>query len=386
MRRYLFVLHRSVAIACAVLATLVAEPARGRSAEDLHRRALVVDAHAITAARLLRPELNLWTDPTSSRTSLPRLKEGGVDVAAVVVYEGPASDAFKPVSDTIARVSAEAESHGVSIVRSANDVKRANGGGKPALIFSLEGGRAVGRDLHRLKDLHAMGVRWITLAYTRANDLIASAYEDPKGRLTLLGREAVRAMNRAGLMIDVAHAPEPAIAEILEISKAPVIASHAASQTLANIVENLSDDIISKIARKNGVVMINLGSPYLTKRFADRARTVTDTVNTRYSGDMSRFYPTWREMDEAAGGPLAPASFDEMMDALEHLIKVAGPRHVGLGSDLDGVSNIPVGMETAADYPKITEALLRRGHSEKNVRGFLGENWLRVFREAEKRR
>ena len=104
MRRYLFVLHRSVAIVCAVLATLVAEPARGRSADALHRRALVVDAHAITAARLLRPELNLWTDPTSSRTSLPRLKEGGVDVAAVVVYEGPASDAFKPVSDTIARV------------------------------------------------------------------------------------------------------------------------------------------------------------------------------------------------------------------------------------------------------------------------------------------
>jgi membrane dipeptidase len=365
------------------------EPASTRATQTEGNRAdewFIADAHAITASRLLASGTRLWTDAASSPTSLPRLREGGVDVATVVVYDTGAEARWNAAVTALRRIAAEATANGLRVLRDPREIKSgdwvAESPVRPGVSLAVEGAGVVEGDLSRFAELRRLGVSWVSLASSRSSAFVPSAYEDAAGHLSPSGRDAVAAMNRAGILIDVVHAPDPAILEIVALSTAPVIASHAASRSRAGIVENLTDDAIRAIARKGGVIFVNLGSPYLTKRFADRARAVTEVVFQRHGGDWSRFYPTWAEMDAKAGGPIPPATFEEALDAIDHLIRLAGPDHAGLGSDLDGVANLPLDLKTAAAYPTLASGLLRRGYTERNVRAFLGGNWLRAWRSA----
>jgi membrane dipeptidase len=259
-----------------------------------------------------------------------------------------------------------------------------------AAMMGIEGGHAIENSLMALRNFYRLGIRYMTLTHNNTNDWADSCCDDARHNgLSDFGKEVVREMNRLGMFIDISHVSDKTMSDVLDISAAPVIASHSSARALANHRRNIPDDLLRRIAKNGGVVMVNFYPGFLDQRVIDASRARNerfkaelDALRERYKDDQKRFEEERSKLFATSPLPVTPLSV--LIDHIEHIIKVAGIDHVGLGSDFDGVPFLPDEMHDVAQMPKITYELLRRGYSERDIRKVLGENLLRAFEQAER--
>jgi membrane dipeptidase len=390
------------------LALVAAAPARDdvpARAARLHREAIVVDTHEDVPDALAEKWADVAQRGATKHFDIPRTKEGGLTAPFFAVYvpasyaDGGAARIALNHIDLVQRVVAAHPSDLVSAV-SVADIRRAKRERRIAILMGIEGGHAIEDSLGALRDFHRLGVRYMTLTHTNSNhwadssgNFFAPRFDPESYRLhhglTDFGRAVVREMNRIGMMVDVSHVSDETIDDALEASRAPIFASHSSCRALASLPRNLSDDHIRRIGAKGGVVMINVSSVFLDQGLVDAARVALDAlqepaerIRKQYEGDPKRAQAEIAKLlDTLPSRP--PVPFTKVVDHIEHVMKLAGPDAVGLGTDFDGIPDPPAGLEDVSKLPRITEELLRRGHSEEEVRKVLGENFLRFFARVE---
>jgi membrane dipeptidase len=370
-------------------------------AERIHREALVVDGHNDIATFILDFGFDLGMDGSGAAkrdptlywvpwlrwilpgvsgedlrmdTDLRRLASGGVDAQFFSIFadsswvpEEP-SEVGRARGRALAMVAAllgqvQAHPDALALATSAGDVRRVASEGRIAALMGLEGGHAIENDLGALREFHRLGVRYMTLTWNNANDWADSCYERRHGGLTEFGFEVVREMNRLGMIVDVAHVSDETLFDALELSSAPVIASHAGARALVDHPRNLSDEMLRAVARNGGVVMI-----YFPDFFIDPEKELP-----------------WKAVAYAVSHLGWPrTSLARVVDHVDHVARVAGVDHVGIGSDFaNNTRAMPEGLEDVAGLPNLTLELVKRGYPEDAIRKILGENLLRVFAEVE---
>jgi membrane dipeptidase len=370
----------------------------------IHRSAIVVDTHEDVPYRL---EDKGWIDlsvrNTTGHVDIPRLKEGGVTGPFFAAYV-PASFAAsggstKKALETIELVHRLVGDHPeLTFADSPADVRDAKRNGKIGVLIGMEGGHAIENSLGALAAFHRLGVRYMTLTHTNTNawaDSSGSFWSpsfDPKkyavhGGLTDFGREVVLEMNRLGMLVDVSHVSDDTIADVLETSRAPVFASHSSCRALSNIPRNLTDEQIRTIAAKGGVVMVNIGSIFVDQKIVDAFVAKRAALMPKFAEAAAKYRDDPKKRDAEVSKlletiQLPRASWRTVVDHIERVLRVGGPGAAGLGTDFDGIEDPPEGLEDVSKLPVITEELLRRGRSEEEVRGVLGENFLRFWERA----
>jgi membrane dipeptidase len=399
------------AAGAAVAAAPVAEDPAARAAR-VHRDAIVVDTHQ-DVPEALEEKWGAYADwhdigePGSTKhVDIPRLKQGGVTAPFFVVYV-PASYAESGGSARYAlelsdMVDAMVARHPAELVAAASvaEVRRAKGDGRIAILKGIEGGHAIEDSMGALRGFYRLGVRYMTLTHTNTNhwadsagnffspDFDPAAYQLHHG-LSDFGRAVVREMNRLGMMVDVSHVSTETVDDVLEASRAPVFASHSSCRALSDIPRNLTDDQIQRIAAKGGMVMINVSSIFLDQSAVDHFKAELDRIRPQYAQVKERYKDDPKRRSEELDKVMKtvalrpPTDWKKAVDHIERVIRIAGPDAVGLGTDYDGIPDPPAGLEDVSKLPRITEELLRRGHSEEQVRKVLGENFLRFFSRVE---
>jgi membrane dipeptidase len=272
-----------------------------------------------------------------------------------------------------------------ALALSSDDVVRARQDGKIASLLGVEGGHGIDNSLSVLRALHALGARYMTLTHSESLDWADSATDQPKAHgLSPFGEQVVREMNRLGMLVDISHVSAETMHHALKISKAPIIASHSSAYALAQHPRNVPDDVLKLIATNGGVVMVNFYPGFLTPEGARATKEffqVGRKLRAQYpnENEYEAAYEEWRKAH-----PYPRGSVHDVVDHIEHIIKVAGVDHVGIGSDYDGINQTPRQLEDVSCYPYITQELLNRGHSPEAIKKILGGNMLRVLREAER--
>jgi membrane dipeptidase len=361
---------------------------------EVHRRALVVDAHMDTILRALVEGYDLG-EAGPGHADLVRWRAGGIDVQVLALWvdtiyvpHHAARRALQQV-DACHRL-AERYPDRFALARTVAEVERITGAGRLAGLMALEGGAAIQDDLALLRTFHRLGVVSMTLTHSAATGWADSSTAAPRwGGLNDFGRAVIREMNRLGMLVDVSHVSDATVADVLAVSRAPVIASHSACRALCDHPRNLSDELLRAIAAGGGVVGINFYPAFLDPAcLAALAGTGGDLL--RWLNQPVEVAP--EELDAVAAerhrrfqeaGPLPPVPLARLIDHIDHAVAVAGIDHVALGSDMDGINATPVGLETAAQYPRITEALLARGYTAAAAAKVLGGNVLRVLGEVQ---
>ena len=363
--------------------------------EDLHREAIVVDGHNDLPWRL-RGLYGLDLDPVrleerwaDGHTDIPRMREGGVDVQFWAAYVpvrfiGPrAPRVAREQIDLIRRLVARYPED-LELALTSADIDRIVASGRIASLIGIEGGHAIDGSLELLREFHGSGVRYMTLAHSSTLDWVDAAGDEPRnGGLSGFGRDVVTEMNRLGMLVDISHVTAEAMHAVLDVTRAPVIFSHSSARAIADHPRNVPDDVLARVAQNGGVVMVNFFSGFLTP---EGARNVVGLFQEEEriraeNPDPDAFtaaMDAWYAERISSRGTVAT-----IVDHIDHIVRVAGVDHAGLGSDFDGVPMLPEGMEDVSKLPAITRELLSRGYSADDVRKILGGNLLRVLRAAE---
>jgi membrane dipeptidase len=356
--------------------------------------ATIVDTHIDAPSELLDHWNDLGLSTPSREFDYPRARAGGLDVAFMSIYTSADEDetgkAWQTANTQIDAVEALVERHPdkFALLYSPGDVQRLQHGDKVLLALGMENGGPIGADLQQLAHFHARGVRYITLAHSRNNRISDSATDvAPRWHgLSQFGRDVVKEMNRLGIMVDVSHLSEDAIAQAVALSRAPVIASHSALRHFTpGFQRNLSDANLRAIAAKGGVVQVPFGSIFID---AGAAKTYSAFLRDREAFRQAKLAAI------AAGKPvvgtepqfpqLNPISISAVLDNIDRIVRLAGVDHVGIGSDFDGVNGaLAMELRSVADYPQLVAGLQQRGYKDADIRKILGDNLLRVWREVD---
>lgn len=368
-----------------------------QQALKLHRASIVIDGHNDITSPMTDKDYDLAVPSVGKyHTDIARMKQGGLSAQFFSIYvgndfvkQGHATSRAMDLIDVVYRA-AEKHPNDFMMATSVADIRRAKKAGKIAALMGIENGAAIDNSLKTLRDFYRLGVRYMTLTHNFNNDWADSGRDTAKHNgLTDFGKEVVREMNRLGMMVDVSHVSDKTMSDVLDVTKSPVIASHSSARALANHPRNIPDDLLKRIAQNGGVVMVNFYPTFIDQKVydADKARGEKlkpqyDLIRETYKDDRARIEEETDKLDAANPLPETPLSI--LIDHLDHIAKVAGVNHVGLGSDFDGVPTLPNGMKDIAQLPNITYELLRRGYSEKDVRKVLGENLLRVMADNER--
>jgi membrane dipeptidase len=389
----------------AALALAWAAPARAQDlaarARRLHESAIVVDTHEDVPDQLSTKWADVAVTGATDHFDIPRARAGGLTAPFFSIYvsaahaeAGTAAGRAFELIDLTRRVVAEHPRDLVLAVSSA-DIRRAKQDGKIAILMGLEGGHAIEDSLGALRELYRAGVRYVTLTHGNTNhwadssgpfwlpDFEPARYAVHHG-LTAFGRDVVREMNRIGMIVDVSHVSDETLADVLAVSAGPVMASHSSCRALSAIPRNLTDAQITAIAAKGGVVMINFDSEFLDGEIYEaetRSRAAHKAayleLKKKYAGDAKGLEKAVDELGKQT--PPRRAQWTKIVDHIDHVIRIAGPDAVGLGSDFDGIDATPTGMADVSMLPRLTEEMLRRGYSDEQVRKVLGENFLAFF-------
>ena len=365
---------------------------------QIHRKAIVIDSHNDITTPMTNDDYDLGgAPPVPYRTSLDRMKEGGLSAEFFSVYIKPNyvtdGGAARRTLDMIDSVYRAVERHPNDLVfaTSVADIRRAKKQGKIAALMGIEGGHAIEDSLPTLREFYRLGVRYMTLTWNNTNNWAdAGRGEKKHNGLTDFGREVVREMNRLGMMVDVSHVSDKTMSDALEVSKAPIIASHSSARALSNVPRNIPDDLLKKIGDKGGVIQVNFYSVFVDAATVGpqsdareaRLKAEQDAINQKYKDDPERRAEESDKLE--AANPLPPLPLSKLIDHIDHIAKVAGIDHVGIGADFDGANDMPEGARDVSMLPNITYELLKRGYSEKDIRKILGENLLRVMSEVER--
>ena len=362
----------------------------------LQRASIVVDTHNDILSIMFDENYDLGESSVGKyHTDIARMREGGLSAEFFSVYvdrtyaaRGGAARRALDLIDMVYRA-AEKYPNELAMSYSVADIRRAKKQRKIAALMGIEGGHAIEDSLEALREFYRLGVRYMTLTHNNTNDWADACCDKAKHNgLSDFGKEVVREMNRIGMLVDVSHVSDKTMSDVLDISKAPVIASHSSARALAARPRNIPDELLRRIAKNGGVVMINFYPAFIDQKVIDaaaardaRLKPERDRINEEFKNDPKRL---GAELDKlAAANPLPPTPLSVLVDHFDHVAKVAGIDHVGIGSDFDGVPSLPEGMKDIAALPNLTYELLRRGYSEADVRKVLGENFLRAFAAAE---
>jgi membrane dipeptidase len=402
MRRELYTIISRVAaglilgIALAVSLSGTEPAALAARARSLHFSSLVVDTHVDTTQRLLDPRFNLAVRDPRGSVDIPRLREGGVGAiffAAWIPSRVTGPIAVHRATQQIAAVRGQIDKHpkDLTLARTAEEIRAARQAGKIAILLGIEGGQMINSDLHTLQRFAELGVRYMTLTHSGNVEWADSSGAIAKHNgLTPFGKEVVHEMNRLGMMVDVSHVSDKTFHDVLEVSRAPVIASHSSCRALCDAPRNMTDEMFKALAAKGGVIQINFHVAFLSQEFRDAERRnpqinkaiELEVANICHGDEACELLEGDRLTRQyVAKGELPRVDWGEIIEHIDHAVKLVGVEHVGLGSDFDG-ANMPYGMEDAAQLPKITGALLARGYSESDVRKILGENTLRLMTDV----
>jgi membrane dipeptidase len=366
-------------------------------AHALHFSSIVLDTHADTTQRLLDPRFDFGDRHDDGAIDLPRMREGGLNAQFFSIWMSGKITGATAVQKSLRQIDAVRQMvrrypNDLMLATTADDIRRAHNQGKIAVLMGMEGGHMIANDLSVLRMYSALGVRYMTLSHFYNNDWADSSTDTPAHNgLTDFGKSVVLEMNLCGMLVDISHVSDKTFYDALAVSKAPLIASHSSSRALDNHPRNMTDDMVKALAAKGGVVQINYERSYLSQEYNDKFKAA--------AGDISRLEEKFKkecgedancfEKEQArfvnqlvADGKLPHVSWEKIIDHIDHFVKLVGADHVGLGSDFDG-ADMPDGMEDASKLPKITEALVRRGYSDNDIRKILGGNVLRVMERAE---
>ena len=375
-------------------------------ARAIHDSAIVIDTHADTPQRFLDDNFDIGsTDPKDiGHISLDKARAGNLGAEFFSIWVDPETNQghfAQHTLDLIDSVYEQAARHPdrMMMAFSTDDIERAHKQKKLAALMGIEGGHSIENDIHLLRDFYRLGVRYMTLSWSNTNEWADSSgdIDDPKiqhhNGLTDFGKQVVLEMNRLGMMVDISHVADKTFWDTIATTKAPVIASHSSARALTSAPRNMTDDMLRAVAKNGGVVDVNFFSGFLDQNYwnaLQAQRKEQDAATHAYLDKLKAEGKQITYVDDdhitrewMAKIPRPP--FTVLIDHIDHIAKVAGIDHVGLGSDFDGVSGAtPAGMDSAADLPKITQALLDRGYNAEDIRKILGGNVLRVFKEVER--
>jgi len=326
---------------------------------------------------------------------LPRMAEGGLDAQIFACWINPDYPEGEYIQRTLRMIdgiheTARAHPDRIEVALTGADVGRIVGSGRVAAVIGIEGGHAIVDDIRVLRQYHRLGVRCMTLTWNNTNNWADSANDTTRWNgLNDLGLAVVDEMDRLGMVIDLSHVSDSTFFDVLERTAHPVLVSHSCMRALCDIPRNISDDMLRTLAGNGGVVCVNFFAGFLDKDYFERVSTLWDEMRARrkkltalYGGDMEKAWETlWPEYRERIDGiPLPDVA--RLVDHIDHAVGIVGVDHVGLGSDFDGISATPAGIDDVSDLPVITAELLRRGYAEDDVRKILGGNLLRLFGEV----
>jgi membrane dipeptidase len=375
-----------------------------KTAEAVHDSAIVIDTHADTTQRLVDENFDLAGPLNGGQLNLDAAKKGNLGAEFFSIWVEPelykGHDA-KRTLELIDAVYQQAAKHPdqMEMAFTAADIEKAHREHKLAALMGIEGGHSIENSLPLLRDYYRLGVRYMTLTWSNSLDWANSSGDqgkpgvphNPDG-LTPFGKQVVLEMNRLGMMVDISHVADDTFWAAINTTKAPVIASHSSARALTNAPRNMTDDMLRAVAKNGGVVQVNYYSAFISQAYRDASnaqepevKKATDGLKARYQAEGKQLtYGELEKLQREYADRIPRPPLSALIDHIDHIAKVAGVDHVGLGSDFDGVSGqLPQGIDSAADLPKITAALLARGFSAEDCHKILGGNLLRVMREVE---
>jgi membrane dipeptidase len=383
----------AVTMAAATTADVISERAK-----RLHFSSLVIDTHDDTTQRFLDRSFDFAVRNPLGSIDIPRMKDGGLGAIFFSIWipskiTGP--EAVKRALVQIDAVHEQVRTHPSDLVfvTTADGIREVHKQNKIAALVGIEGGHMIASDLGVLRRYAALGARYMTLTHSGNTEWADSSTDKAvHNGLTPFGKDVVREMNRLGMIVDISHVSDKTFADVLEVSKAPVFASHSNCRAICDVPRNMTDEMIKALAAKGGVIQINYHVGFLSQEFrnAEKAHPEWDKAIAlevkKRCGDREGCALIEGDRitrEYVLRGDLPRVEWTKIIEHIDHAVKIAGIDHVGLGSDFDG-ANMPFGMEDAGKLPQITNALLEKGYSEGDVKKILGENTLRVMADVER--
>jgi membrane dipeptidase len=362
-------------------------PARARK---IASEAIGIDSHIDTVQRILVMDEDLARRWEVGHVDIPRLHEGGTHApffALWVPVYFPGAEAVRRTLDLRDAMETLFETHKdkIELATTASDIERIVKSKKIAAFLTVEGGHTIDDDLRVLRMYYQLGIRSMTLTHSRNNNWADSATDKPvHNGLTDFGKEVVREMNRLGMVVDVSHVADKTFFDALEVTTKPVMLTHSSMRAISDVPRNVTDEMLWALAKNGGVVGITFGEGFVNPKDADALRAAIEVETTAPTMDG-------RTLDDYAAQDVrklfgtrvkVAASVEDVADHIDHAVKIAGIDHVGIGSDFDGVSGPPNGLDDVSRMPALIAALLERGYSDRDLKKILGENTLRVIREV----
>lgn len=366
-------------------------------AKELHAKSIVVDTHDDTTQRLLDPNFEFGARHSDGNVDIPRMREGGLDAIFFSIWipgmvtGQPAVDRALVQIQAVRRTVA-AHPNDLVLCTTADEIRRAKAAGKIAALMGVEGGHMINNDLATLDKFYGLGVRYMTLTHTVNTDWADSSGDKPAhDGLTPFGKQVVAEMNKLGMMVDISHVSDKTSWDVIATTRTPVIASHSSARALTSAPRNMTDEMLLAMKKNNGVVMVNFFPAFIDEKWreawtaqAPERKKAQQAMEADYkSKGLPVPYNASDKIDREFAARIGRAPFDSLIDHFDHVIKIAGIDHVGIGTDFDGIPVPPDGIDSAADLPKVTAALMARGYTAEDMRKLLGGNLLRVFREVQ---
>lgn len=337
-----------------------------------------------------------------NHTDIPRLRQGGVGavffsvfVDAKYVNGNHAANRALQMIDTVYQDILNRYPNDFVLALTANDIERAHREHKIAALMGIEGGHAIEDSLRLLRDYYRLGVRYMTLTHFNTNNWADSSgdIDDPKVQhhngLTPFGKDVVREMNRLGMMVDISHVADKTFYDALETSQAPIIASHSSCRAVTNVPRNMTDDMIVALAKKGGVIQINIYCSFISQKSADAEKNLHlrerhQQLQQQYQNDPEKLKAELQALQDEEKKAQVRATLSDVVAHIDHVRQIAGIDAIGIGTDFDGITCTPEGLDDVSKFPNLTRALLAKGYSSADIKKIYGRNTLRVMRQVEK--